>query len=199
MVHLKLPSDLHSNQWFNEGKCDSFHKDLHDNWLSWKELPCACDIAGFKEILIKVSSASSYIFWELHILHTQKLHPLKSNVWLFATYYRQSIHSKSQISFCNFVAQHCSMAPPCLRDNMEAQALLDVDSYLPAISSPLISPPPGSKHIKLHVIPTHLFYYLWFCDYGGRMVKCLDQSFWAPFSLFKSWLQWLLATWPRQS
>lgn len=42
MAHLKLPSDFKGNQWFNEGKLDSFHKDLsNDSASPRKNLP-AC-------------------------------------------------------------------------------------------------------------------------------------------------------------
>lgn len=65
MAHLRLPRDFKGNQWFNEGKLDSFHKDLRNNSVSpRKNRPVCVTLQGFKEILTKVTTSSSYIFWE---------------------------------------------------------------------------------------------------------------------------------------
>lgn len=48
--------------------------------------------------------------------------------------------------------------PHCLSDSMEARLFVMGTASLPALSSSLLSQPPGSKYVKLPVIPTHLFF-----------------------------------------
>lgn len=132
-------------------------------------------------------------FHEVHILYAQNTTLLKLNLLYFATYRALILSHKS----CDFAAQNSSMALPYSRDNREDKALYDMHHLTSCLQ--LTTQHSASK--------IQIFWTT--CDsinfdslvmprpsaYVGNIVKGEDQSFWAPLSLFKSWLYQWLAPW----